>query len=1018
GTAFSGPATAPATRPAVTDVVSDAKGLDYALEKLKAPMRETDPLPPAEALKHFKARPGLAVDLIAAEPTVRQPLCINFDERGRMWVVQYIQYPFPAGLKVVEYDKYIRAKFDKVPPAPPNQFPGKDVVTILEDVDGDGSFKKAKTFVEGLSIATSALPGRGGRGPDDYGVWVMNAPYLLFYPDRNRDDVPDGPPIVHLSGFGLEDTHAVASNLTWGPDGWLYGTQGSTCTAKVKAELSGSDKTTDFLGQAIWRYHPERHVFEIFAEGGGNTFGLEFDDRGDAYSGTNWGKYRGLHYVQGGYYVKGWSKHGPLTNPYAFGWFEHMPHEGNADRLSHTFVVYGGTLLGDEYRGKIISPNSLQSRIQVTRLEPNGSTYKTVEEPFMVTTDDGWFRPVDLKVGPDGAIYVADFYEKRISHVDPRDTWDRRNGRIWRVRPEGWKPKGEKFDYWTAGPRTLAKALEGPDRWHRAMARRVMSDRQSAGSADPLLLGLVLEDLKQGAVEALWGLHAIGRLDERALALALGHPLPTVREWAVRLAGDTKGATVSEAVEKRLHEMAAGETDLRVRSQLASTARRLEPVQGAELVQRMIEADRASDAADPHIPLLMWWAVEATLGPDKAGDTVLNTNAWAKGVHREFLAPRLARRLMAEPTKANQVTLVKLLGAVRDEAGKKLVYAGIKEALAGRLAPPLEPFLRDALKGSGDVELGLVLGEPAAKEEALKLIGKESGDKAARARLIAAVIEADAGPATSAVLLKVATETKAKEVRAAAVAALSKAESPTVAAELVTVYPTLAKDPDTKAAALAALMARPAAVAALCGAVAEGRIPKADLSPADVERLRQFDDPAVVAAVTTAFGKPVRATGEEKLKEAERVKRLVTTGAGDAATGKALFTARCATCHTLFKEGGKVGPDLTEYDRRNVNDMVVNVVDPSAYIREEFASVRVKTKADEAYVGLVVERAADRIVLVDAAGKRVTVGKPDVADERPLTVSLMPEGLLVGLSDQDVRDLFKYLSAPVPPTPK
>ena len=312
--ALAGPSSQPATP--LPDGVSDARGLDQAIERLHAPMRQTPALSPQDELKRFKTRPGLAVDLVASEPQVRQPVCINFDERGRMWVVQYIQYPLPAGVKVVEYDQYLRAKFDKVPPPPPHQFRGSDKITILEDVDSNGSFRKVKTFMDGLNIATSALPGRGGRFPGDYGVWVLNPPYLLFYPDKDHKDVPDGDPIVHLSGFGLEDTHAVANNLTWGPDGWLYGCQGSTCTAHVKAELSGDSRTTDFLGQAIWRYHPETHRFEIFAEGGGNTFGLEFDDAGRAYSGTNWGGgYRGLHYVQGGYYLKSWGKHGPLNQP-------------------------------------------------------------------------------------------------------------------------------------------------------------------------------------------------------------------------------------------------------------------------------------------------------------------------------------------------------------------------------------------------------------------------------------------------------------------------------------------------------------------------------------------------------------------------------------------------------------------------------------------------------------------------------------------------------------------------------
>jgi hypothetical protein len=417
----------PAKKSEITEAVQGAEGLEEALRNLRAVMVTTPPLSPAQALKRFHVPAGLQVDLIASEPVVKQPLYLSFDERGRLWVVQYKQYPFPAGLKVVSYDRYIRAKFDKVPPPPPNHFRGADRITIHEDIKGDGSFSKVKTFVDGLSIATAALPGRGG-------VWVLNPPYLLFYPDKERTDKAVEKPEVHLSGFGLEDTHSVASSLTWGPDGWLYGAHGSTCTAKVRVEITKAKTTTDFLGQAIWRYHPETHRFELFAEGGGNTFGVAFDEQGRVYSGTNWGRYRGLHFVQGGYYVKGWGKHGPLTNPYALGFFDHMPHVGNADRLTHTFIVYGGNALPGGYQGKIIGVNALQRRVQVSRLIADRSTFRTVEEPFLMTTDDGRFRPVDVKAGPDGALYIADLYEPRINHVDPRDNWDRTTGRIYRIR--------------------------------------------------------------------------------------------------------------------------------------------------------------------------------------------------------------------------------------------------------------------------------------------------------------------------------------------------------------------------------------------------------------------------------------------------------------------------------------------------------------------------------------------------------------------------------------------------------
>ena len=238
---------------------------------------------PVRPWPHSRSLTTFGLDLVLAEPVVRQPVSISFDERGRLWVVQYLQYPFPAGLKMVSHDGVWRAVYDKVPLPPPHHFRGKDKITIHEDTDGDGVFDRHKTFLDGLNIVTSVARGRGG-------VWVLNPPYLLFYPDRDNDDVPDGNPEVHLQGFGLEDTHSVASSLQWGPDGWLYAAQGSTVTGHVtRPGLDTGKEPVHSMGQLIWRYHPETRRYEVFAEGGGNAFGVEIDAKGRIYSGHNGG---------------------------------------------------------------------------------------------------------------------------------------------------------------------------------------------------------------------------------------------------------------------------------------------------------------------------------------------------------------------------------------------------------------------------------------------------------------------------------------------------------------------------------------------------------------------------------------------------------------------------------------------------------------------------------------------------------------------------------------------------------
>ncbi|HZN35003.1 MAG TPA: PVC-type heme-binding CxxCH protein, partial [Pirellulaceae bacterium] len=265
--------------------VEDAATIEKELKKLAS--GDDGPLSPAESLARMKTPDDLQVELVLSEPQIGQPLSMKWDGRGRLWVVNYLQYPNPAGLKMISRDKHLRTVYDQVPPAPPHHFRGADKITIHEDTDGDGRLDRHKTFLEGSSLLTSFEFGRGG-------VWVLNPPYLLFYPDADGDDVPDGDPVVHLEGFGIEDSHSVTNNLRFGPDGWLYATQGSTVTGNIKRP--GDKTVVHSEGQLVWRYHPELKKYEIFAEGGGNAFGLEIDSKGRIYSGHNGGNTRGFHY--------------------------------------------------------------------------------------------------------------------------------------------------------------------------------------------------------------------------------------------------------------------------------------------------------------------------------------------------------------------------------------------------------------------------------------------------------------------------------------------------------------------------------------------------------------------------------------------------------------------------------------------------------------------------------------------------------------------------------------------------
>ncbi|MFO0947593.1 MAG: PVC-type heme-binding CxxCH protein [Planctomycetota bacterium] len=333
---------------------------------------------PAEAAGKMTVPPGFSVSLYAHEPRIRQPVAIEFDSKGRLWVLQYLQYPNPAGLNRAKVDRYSRTIYDRVPEPPPKGPKGADRVTILEDTDGDFVADTAKDFVDGLNLATGIAFGHGG-------VYILQVPYLLFYSDRNGDDLPDGDPEVLLTGFGMEDAHSVANSLTWGPDGWLYGCQGSTVTANIRG--------IEFQ-QGVWRFHPRTKRFELFCEGGGNSWGLDFDEHGNLFYSTNNGPFCMLHGVQGGYYWKSFGKHGALHNPHAYGYFEHVLHENfKGGHVTVGGFFYSGSSFPEPFRGKYIGGNLLSHDVYWHDVRPHGSTFRSRHGGELLLSNDTWLCP-------------------------------------------------------------------------------------------------------------------------------------------------------------------------------------------------------------------------------------------------------------------------------------------------------------------------------------------------------------------------------------------------------------------------------------------------------------------------------------------------------------------------------------------------------------------------------------------------------------------------------------------------
>ena len=951
-------------------------------------------LTPTETLKHFKLADGLQMEVVSAEPTIRQPLNLHFDERGRLWVVQYLQYPFPAGLKVVKYDQYLRAVFDKVPPPPPNHTKGADRITILESTRGDGVFDRAKDFVSDLNIARSVVCGRGG-------VWILNPPYLLFYPDKNHDDIPDGPPEVALSGFGLEDTHSGANSLAWGPDGWLYGAHGSTCTADIKG--------VKFLGQAIWRYHPVTKEFEVFAEGGGNTYSLEFDAHGLAYSGSNYGETRGLHYAQGGAYIKNWGKHGPLINPYSFGWFEHMPSKGFPPRFPQTMIIYEGGAI-PAYEGQLIAGMSLVNRVQAAKLIRDTSTWRTEDTEAIVLTDDRWFRPVDTKTGPDGAIYMADWYDSRLSHLDPNDTWDKERGRIYRLSAVGAKP-APSFNLANLSTGELIKNFSHPNKWFRQTALRIFYDRHDA-KAVPTLRTLVARETGQVALEAFWAVNASGGFTEEFALGTLNHPNPFVRYWTVRLIGD--GKKVSPALEEKLIALARTEADSQVRSQLASSCRRLPAADALPILRELLL--RTEDVNDTHLPLLLWWAIESKCGSNR--ELVLNLfrqpALWQTPIVSKFIVSRLGQRFTAERSEANLVTAAQLLTLAPSAREVDELVRGMEEGLQGDAVKAVPAAMQERVaaiwasrpKTPTLISFASRLGNPDAAAAALEQLADAKSPEPFRKKLVALLAERRVAAAVP-VFLELLRKEKSESFQLEVLNHLPRFGDERIPAALLELYPGLSVE--LRDLARSVLCSRVNWSRRLLEAVSKGALPREQVPVVNLLAIQNHHDARCDELILKHWGN-LKQSSEDKNQKLADVRKLLATGTGDIAAGHAIFKQTCATCHTLFGEGGKVGPDLTGYERDNLDFLLPAIVDPSLAIREEFTAFNITTKDDESLTGFLTENQPQSVKLLDTTGHAVVIAREQIASLQATRVSLMPEGLLDGLKEQQIRDLISFLA--------
>jgi putative membrane-bound dehydrogenase-like protein len=955
-------------------------------------------LTPEEARDKMELPEGFSAKLFASEPEVRQPVSISFDERGRMWVVQYIQYPTPAGLEAVAVDEYLRTQYDKIPPPPPEGPVGADKITLLEDTDGDGTADVCKDFVTGLNLATGVEVGYGG-------VFVLQSPYLLFYPDKDRDDVPDSDPEVLLSGFGMEDAHAFPNSLIWGPDGWLYGAQGSTVTAHIRGIK---------FNQGIWRYHPITREFELFSEGGGNTWGLDFDRHGNALPGTNWGGFAMLHQVQGAYYIKNFGKHGELLNPHAYGYFDHVPYDSfQGGHVTCGNVIYHGGAFPDRFEGTFIAANILSNQIHWHLLTPDGSSFTAKLGGILLDSHDPWFRPIDCAVGPDGSVFVADWHDQRATHVDPKDDWDRRNGRIFKIESEGTE-RVSGLDLRKKSSAELVELLEHENHWYGRMARRLLGERRDSSVVEGLKQRLAGEIPTSATVDTLWALSVSGGLDDGFALEMLSHSNENVRAWTARLLGDRK--SVTEAQAKRLAEMAATDSSPTVRSQLACTAKRLPAKDGLPIVAGLMH--REEDVEDPFIPMLIWWAIEDKAVSDIEPVLSLfeSEEDWTAPISRQFLIERLGRRYAAEGTIESFQVCARLLENAPNPACEKLLLEGMEAGLEGQDFEEVpEPFNRfiDQIKAKTDpgtpaIAFALRLGSPTAFAVASQRIADVAVPEADRLELIE-ILGQSGKEEIPDLMLTLLNPQESGRIHDAALGALERYGNEDLPSLVLEKYKDLPGGTQDRIRNL--LASRKAWAERLLAEVEAGSIPPATVSLTTLRRIHLHGDKALNERMEKLWGKIEQETSGVLKGRIRGVTSILGLAEGDPSRGREVFAKNCAVCHKLFGEGNEVGPDLTGADRTNRTWLIENIVDPNSYVRTEYIAHVVETFDGRLLTGLMVESTPNTLTLVDSQNERISLDRDDIDMLRESQLSLMPVGLLDPLEPGQVQDLFSYLES-------
>lgn len=954
------------------------------------------PLAAIEAASSMEVPEGFRTTLFADEPDVMQPIGFCIDDRNRLWVAEAYNYPHHG------------------------TEPG-DRIVILEDTNGDGRHDERTVFFEGLNYVTGIEVGFGG-------AWVMSPPNMYFIPDRDGDDVPDKAPQVLLDGFGNHaNAHNLANGFAWGPDGWLYATHGRTNWSLIGRPGEDASQRQRFDG-GVWRYHPTAHVWEPFADGTTNPWGIDWNDYGDAFI-CNCVNPHLFQVIPGAHYEP-WR--GRKSSQYAFQRIDtiadhlHFVGLGNVRNGIGTSaedsaggghahcgtMVYLGGSFPDPYRNQLFTNNIHGKRINQDLLKFSGSGYTASHGSDLIKSRDPWFMGVTLAYGSAGEVYVSDWSDTGECH-STRNT-RRHTGRIFRITFGGTSiPSVNLGDSTNA---VLVSLQRHPNDWMVRHARRLLQERHHAGQdmtqVRKALVSLLNEPVGTPTrLRALWALHVTGGVAPQVLEQLSRDKSPFLQQWSIRLGCEDRQA--ASPFLPVLSQLAKRTSSPRVRLELACSLQRLDLADRWSIAETL--AGYSEDASDQNLPFMLWYGIEPLVDDDLIRFANFAVTAKIPRV-RENIARRIA---VSRPNHQGVDALCTRLASSTDSRTRRDILQGLLKGFEGSRRLPMPkawPVALDGLRSDSDpavrqlaVRLALLFQDATALAQ-LKAIARDP-DATTEARVNAISSLVNGNPQGLGPLLVLLLEDT--EVRLAALQGLCTVDEPTSEDAILTRYRSFS--PRERQAALNALAARPASAQTLVNGLEEGRIDSQDITAFTARQIETHGDPSLTERLSKHWGE-IRATPRDQEKQISQHLKALTPdllSKADLSQGAKLFDQHCATCHRFFGKGGKVGPDITGIQRTNLRYLLENIVSPNSSVAKDYQMRIVRTTDGRVITGLLESQSSRGVVIVNTNGRH-SVPSDELEQMRSSEVSVMPTGLLDNFTERQVRDLIGFIQKESP----